>query len=118
MFQYVCFAEVNSFPQNFLMFLPYAGYNFQCDMKQLASSYETLGCFNHFEMLLDIQNVFKKSSGGHSGLAEVKWTCIICLILLSCLLTVVQRGELISSCSELMLESVMCAFEVTFCSEE
>ncbi|KAK3445080.1 hypothetical protein EUGRSUZ_B02058 [Eucalyptus grandis] len=70
MFRYVCFAEVNSFPQNFLMFLPYAGYNFQCDMKQLASSYETLGCFNHFEMLLDIQNVFKKSSGGHSGLAE------------------------------------------------
>ncbi|XP_056165514.1 uncharacterized protein LOC115662825 isoform X2 [Syzygium oleosum] len=46
------------------------GYNFQCDMKQLTSSYETLGCFNHFEMLLDIQNVFKESSGGLSGLAE------------------------------------------------
>ncbi|KAK3441549.1 hypothetical protein EUGRSUZ_B01653 [Eucalyptus grandis] len=46
------------------------GYNFQCDMKQLASSYETLGCFKHFEMLLDIQNVFKESSGGLLGLAE------------------------------------------------
>ncbi|KAI6684564.1 hypothetical protein NL676_030477 [Syzygium grande] len=70
LFQCVCFAEANSFPQNFLMFLLYAGYNFQCDMKQLTSSYETLGCFNHFEMLLDIQNVFKESSGGLSGLAE------------------------------------------------
>ncbi|XP_056165521.1 uncharacterized protein LOC115667152 isoform X3 [Syzygium oleosum] len=46
------------------------GYNFQCDTKQLTSSYETLGCFNHFEMLLDIQDVFKESSGGLSGLAE------------------------------------------------
>ncbi|XP_030544902.1 uncharacterized protein LOC115751253 isoform X2 [Rhodamnia argentea] len=46
------------------------GYNFQCDMKQLTSSYETLRCFNHFEMLLDIQNVFKESSGGLSGIAE------------------------------------------------
>lgn len=47
------------------------GYNFQCDMKQLAHSYEELECFKHYEMLLDIQNVFKEPRGGLSGLAKV-----------------------------------------------
>lgn len=46
------------------------GYNFQCDVKQLALSYRDLNCFKHFEMLLDIQNVFKEPRGGLSGLAE------------------------------------------------
>lgn len=46
------------------------GYNFQCDIKQLAHSYEELECFKHYEMLLDIQNVFKEPRGGLSGLAE------------------------------------------------
>ncbi|XP_024024775.1 exonuclease mut-7 homolog, partial [Morus notabilis] len=46
------------------------GYNFQCDIKQLAHSYEDLGCFKHYEMLLDIQNVFKEPRGGLSGLAK------------------------------------------------
>ncbi|KAI3448520.1 hypothetical protein Pfo_005185 [Paulownia fortunei] len=46
------------------------GYNFQCDVKQLAHSYGELNCFKHFEMLLDIQNVFKEPRGGLSGLAE------------------------------------------------
>lgn len=46
------------------------GYNFQCDIKQLAHSYGELECFKHYEMLLDIQNVFKEPKGGLSGLAE------------------------------------------------
>lgn len=46
------------------------GYNFQCDMKQLAQSYEEFDCFKHFEMLLDIQNVFKEPRGGLSGLTK------------------------------------------------
>ncbi|KAM1749467.1 hypothetical protein ACFX12_010335 [Malus domestica] len=46
------------------------GYNFQCDMKQLAHSYGELECFKHYEMLLDVQNVFKEPSGGLSGLAK------------------------------------------------
>ncbi|KAL5565927.1 hypothetical protein UlMin_029091 [Ulmus minor] len=46
------------------------GYNFQCDMKQLAHSYGELQCFKHYEMLLDIQNVFKEPRGGLSGLAN------------------------------------------------
>ncbi|KAL6557956.1 hypothetical protein OROMI_018306 [Orobanche minor] len=46
------------------------GYNFKCDIHQLSHSYGDLSCFNHFEMLLDIQNVFKESGGGLSGLAE------------------------------------------------
>ncbi|KAK6915646.1 3'-5' exonuclease domain, partial [Dillenia turbinata] len=45
------------------------GYNFQCDIKQLAHSYGKLECFNYCEMLLDIQNVFKEPCGGLSGLA-------------------------------------------------
>lgn len=47
------------------------GYNFQCDMKQLAHSYGELECFKHYEMLLDVQNVFKEARGGLSGLAKV-----------------------------------------------
>ena len=47
------------------------GYNFQCDMRQLAHSYEELECFKHYQMLLDIQNVFKEPRGGLSGLAKV-----------------------------------------------
>ncbi|XP_061369829.1 uncharacterized protein LOC133312614 [Gastrolobium bilobum] len=46
------------------------GYNFQCDMKQLARSYEELKCFKNYEMLLDIQNIFKEARGGLAGLAE------------------------------------------------
>ncbi|XP_073049625.1 uncharacterized protein [Primulina eburnea] len=46
------------------------GYNFQCDIKQLAHSYGELTCFKHYDMLLDIQNVFKEPRGGLSGLAE------------------------------------------------
>ncbi|XP_031269534.1 uncharacterized protein LOC116128004 [Pistacia vera] len=46
------------------------GYNFQCDMKQLAHSYGELDCFKHYEMLLDIQNVFREPRGGLSGLAK------------------------------------------------
>ncbi|KZV19479.1 hypothetical protein F511_31849 [Dorcoceras hygrometricum] len=46
------------------------GYNFQCDVKQLAHSYGELTCFKHYDMLLDIQNVFKEPCGGLSGLAE------------------------------------------------
>uniref|UniRef100_M0ZSS6 3-5 exonuclease n=1 Tax=Solanum tuberosum TaxID=4113 RepID=M0ZSS6_SOLTU len=46
------------------------GYNFQCDVKQLALSYGQLQCFKHYDMLLDIQNVFKEPRGGLSGLAK------------------------------------------------
>ncbi|GLT37960.1 hypothetical protein SLA2020_122390 [Shorea laevis] len=46
------------------------GYNFQCDLKQLAHSYGDLECFKHCERLLDVQNVFKEAHGGLSGLAE------------------------------------------------
>ncbi|KAF6165592.1 hypothetical protein GIB67_021862 [Kingdonia uniflora] len=46
------------------------GYNLQCDLKQLSHSYGDLECFRHYEMLLDIQNVFKEPRGGLSGLAE------------------------------------------------
>ncbi|GMH11339.1 hypothetical protein Nepgr_013180 [Nepenthes gracilis] len=46
------------------------GYNFQCDIQQLAQSYDELKCFKHYEMLLDIQNVFKETQGGLSGLAK------------------------------------------------
>jgi len=48
------------------------GYNFQCDIKQLAHSYGELECFKQYEMLLDVQNVFKEPRGGLSGLAKVK----------------------------------------------
>ncbi|XP_023643052.1 uncharacterized protein LOC17894592 [Capsella rubella] len=46
------------------------GYNFQCDIKQLALSYGDLECFKHYDMLLDIQNVFKESCGGLAGLTK------------------------------------------------
>ncbi|XVF31445.1 hypothetical protein REPUB_Repub16aG0146700 [Reevesia pubescens] len=46
------------------------GYNFQCDAKQLAQSYGDLECFKCYNMLLDIQNMFKEPRGGLSGLAE------------------------------------------------
>ncbi|XP_022159873.1 uncharacterized protein LOC111026160 [Momordica charantia] len=46
------------------------GYNFQCDTKQLSHSYEPLQCFKRYEMLLDIQSVFKEHRGGLSGLAK------------------------------------------------
>lgn len=46
------------------------GYNFQCDVKQLAHSYGDLDCFKHYEMLLDIQNVFREHQGGLSGLTK------------------------------------------------
>ncbi|CBI39571.3 hypothetical protein VitviT2T_020864 [Vitis vinifera] len=46
------------------------GYNFQCDVNQLTQSYGELKCFKHFEMLLDIQNMFKEPRGGLSGLAK------------------------------------------------
>ncbi|KAF5177518.1 Polynucleotidyl transferase, ribonuclease H-like superfamily protein [Thalictrum thalictroides] len=46
------------------------GYNLQCDLKQLSHSYEKMECFKHYEMLLDIQNVFKEPKGGLSGLSE------------------------------------------------
>lgn len=47
------------------------GYNFQCDVQQLARSYPDLQCFEQYEMILDIQNVFKEPKGGLSGLSEV-----------------------------------------------
>lgn len=53
------------------LFMYLVGYNFQCDVKQLAHSYGDLECFKHFEMLLDVQNVFKEPRGGLSGLAKV-----------------------------------------------
>ncbi|CAN1161546.1 Exonuclease mut-7 homolog [Linum perenne] len=46
------------------------GYNFKCDIKQLAGSYSELNCFKQYQMLLDVQNVFKEPCGGLSGLAE------------------------------------------------
>ncbi|WJX13345.1 hypothetical protein P8452_03743 [Trifolium repens] len=46
------------------------GYNFQCDIKQLAHSYEELKCFKNYKRLLDIQKVFKDPQGGLAKLAE------------------------------------------------
>ncbi|GAB2211629.1 hypothetical protein Drorol1_Dr00024953 [Drosera rotundifolia] len=46
------------------------GYNFQCDIRQLSQSYVDLKCFKQYEMLLDIQNIFKEPRGGLSGLAK------------------------------------------------
>ncbi|OVA02571.1 3'-5' exonuclease domain [Macleaya cordata] len=46
------------------------GYNLQCDLNQLSHSYGELECFKHYEMLLDIQNVYKEPRGGLSGLAK------------------------------------------------
>ncbi|XP_077240823.1 polynucleotidyl transferase, ribonuclease H-like superfamily protein isoform X2 [Tasmannia lanceolata] len=46
------------------------GYNFQCDLQQLSHSYGELECFKYYEMLLDIQKLFKERKGGLSGLAK------------------------------------------------
>ncbi|KAH9616634.1 hypothetical protein KSS87_003066 [Heliosperma pusillum] len=46
------------------------GYNFQCDMHQLSRSYQDMDCFKRYEMLLDIQKVFKEPCGGLSGLVK------------------------------------------------
>jgi hypothetical protein len=48
-----------------------SGYNFQCDIKQLALSYGDLKCFERYDMLLDIQNVFNEPFGGLAGLTKV-----------------------------------------------
>ncbi|CAN4108877.1 unnamed protein product [Withania somnifera] len=37
---------------------------------RLALSYGQLQCFKHYDMLLDIRNVFKEPRGGLSGLAK------------------------------------------------
>ncbi|KAI4378068.1 hypothetical protein MLD38_015605 [Melastoma candidum] len=60
-----CFTQILQCPHILKL-----GYNFQCDIKQLASSYRTLGCFKHYDMLLDIQVIFKEKNGGLSGLAQ------------------------------------------------
>lgn len=52
-------------------FVLLVGYNFQCDVRQLAESYGGLECFKQYEMLLDVQNVFREHQGGLSGLAKV-----------------------------------------------
>ncbi|KAG4908652.1 hypothetical protein JHK86_057136 [Glycine max] len=57
------------------------GYNFQCDAKQLAYSYEELRCFKNYEMLLDIQNVFKEPRGGLAGLAELEYAALDAVVL-------------------------------------
>ncbi|XP_004495673.1 uncharacterized protein [Cicer arietinum] len=46
------------------------GYNFQCDIKQLAHSYEELKCFKNYKRLLDIQKIFKDPRGGLAKLTE------------------------------------------------
>lgn len=49
----------------------FAGYNLQCDLRELSRSYGDLEGFRYYEMVLDIQKLFKEASGGLSGLAEV-----------------------------------------------
>ncbi|XP_052731277.1 uncharacterized protein LOC108324334 isoform X3 [Vigna angularis] len=51
-------------------FLDTRGYNFQCDVRQLSHAYGELRCFKNYEMLLDIQNIFKELRGGLAGLTE------------------------------------------------
>ncbi|XP_024169754.1 uncharacterized protein LOC112176163 isoform X2 [Rosa chinensis] len=46
------------------------GYAFVYDARHLADSYGELNCFNHYQMLLDIQHVFKEQGGGLSGLVQ------------------------------------------------
>lgn len=65
-----CFVSIYMDMADFL-FMCLVGYNFQCDVRQLAHSYGDLECFKHLEMLLDVQNVFKEPRGGLSGLAKV-----------------------------------------------
>ncbi|CAA6661983.1 unnamed protein product [Spirodela intermedia] len=45
-------------------------YNFQSDIRQLSHSYGDLECFRSYEMVLDIQKLFKEPHGGLSGVAE------------------------------------------------
>lgn len=56
------------------------GYNLQCDLQQLSHSYGDLECFKYYEMLLDIQKLFKQQKGGLSGLAKVH-ACILTMFL-------------------------------------
>ncbi|OMP10957.1 hypothetical protein COLO4_04134 [Corchorus olitorius] len=58
------------------------GYNFQCDVKQLAQSYGDLECFKCYNMLLDIQNMFKEPRGGLSGLAELEYAALDAAVLI------------------------------------
>ncbi|KAJ3676083.1 hypothetical protein LUZ60_003495 [Juncus effusus] len=46
------------------------GYNLQCDLYQLSHSYGNLECFRSYEMLLDIQKLFKQTHGGLAGLSK------------------------------------------------
>ncbi|CAL9093992.1 unnamed protein product [Musa textilis] len=46
------------------------GYNLQCDLHQLSHSYGDLECFRSYELLLDIEKLFKEQNGGLSGLAK------------------------------------------------
>ncbi|XP_077218934.1 uncharacterized protein LOC143853094 isoform X2 [Tasmannia lanceolata] len=46
------------------------GYDFHCDLHQLSHSYEDLECFKYYEMLLDIQKLFRERKGGLSDLAK------------------------------------------------
>ncbi|GJM88347.1 hypothetical protein PR202_ga04400 [Eleusine coracana subsp. coracana] len=46
------------------------GYDVQCDLHQLSQSYGELECFQSYEMLLDLQKVFKGATGGLSGLSK------------------------------------------------
>jgi len=47
------------------------GFDIQCDLHQLAQSYGELECFQSYEMLLDMQKLFKGVTGGLSGLSKV-----------------------------------------------
>jgi ribonuclease D len=46
------------------------GFDIQCDLHQLAQSYGELECFQSYEMLLDMQKLFKGVTGGLSGLSK------------------------------------------------
>ncbi|KAH1229581.1 Werner Syndrome-like exonuclease [Glycine max] len=93
------------------------GYNFQCDAKQLAYSYEELRCFKNYEMLLDIQNVFKEPRGGLAGLTELEYAALDAVVLVhifrhlpgqghnkdksewkSCIMEVIQQRQAQSFC--------------------
>jgi hypothetical protein len=47
------------------------GYDIQCDLHQLTRSYGELECFQSYEMVLDMQKLFKGVTGGLSGLSKV-----------------------------------------------
>ncbi|AQK93255.1 uncharacterized protein LOC100382828 [Zea mays] len=46
------------------------GYDIQCDLHQLTRSYGELECFQSYEMVLDMQKLFKGVTGGLSGLSK------------------------------------------------